>query len=279
MIPEPEHDAGARKPIRSVAPALVPATLAVWLLVGPVWSLARWEASLREASMIVRPGAIYREAFSAAMRSQDRAALERLAGELSATTGRSVPARPRELAGVIETIAVDRLAPAAQALERAIAARPAHAGTHSARGRLLLEIGALHPDEALAAQSAVEAAREATGALAIAGGRPAFFDWAGVSATQAADILVSRMNRDRDDPTVRELRGFALSAWLNLAARTPLAVRPAVRLMDLYAEQGPPEEAGFWAARVLELDALTGLDPIAGLTDAERARAEALLIE
>ena len=60
---------------------------------------------------------------------------------------------------------------------------------------------------------------------------------------------------------------------------TPHSVRPAVRLMDLYTRLGETDEAKRWAAEALRRDGLTGLDPIAGLTEAERARAKALVAE
>ncbi|MBZ0172934.1 MAG: hypothetical protein K8E66_11175, partial [Phycisphaerales bacterium] len=68
--------------------------------------------------------------------------------------------------------------------------------------------------------------------------------------------------------------GAAWQAWIECDRLSPHAIRPAVRLMDLAPRLGWAGETRAWAEEALRRDTLTRLDPLVGLTEAERERAE-----
>jgi hypothetical protein len=261
----------------ALSSAVLPAAIAVWMLAAPARSLMLWQSALGDAAATVRPAAMFREAFEAAARTQDRGALQQIANDLSRVTARTVPARPETVAGAIESFALARLEPATDALADAIQERPMHPGTRTARGRVLLEIGGFHPDDSLASGSVLLAVEDAMDGQSDAGPRIALHDWAGTVPVRAAEIRMARLGLELSDERIRGLLSVAIAPALVAAERDPFAVRPAVRLMDLHTRLGDPDEARHWAEIALLLDANTMLDPIAGLTDAERARAEALV--
>jgi hypothetical protein len=69
-----------------------------------------------------------------------------------------------------------------------------------------------------------------------------------------------------------------LNLWEELDARTPYSVRPATRIMDLADRLGETEIARQAAVEALRRDELTRLDPLMGLTDAQRAQAHRILV-
>jgi O-Antigen ligase len=68
------------------------------------------------------------------------------------------------------------------------------------------------------------------------------------------------------------LTGRAIDAWLRAADLDPQGILFPVRLHDVYLERGENNLARDWAVRALEADNALALDPLVGLTDAERAR-------
>ena len=260
-----------------IAKPVLPITLAAWVAASvwaPVW---RWESNLKAAALVVRPGAELRSAFDEAVAGRDRAGLQGVAGDVSAMAGSAVPARPETLDRAISGLELALVEAALEPLGEASGFRPAHMHTHQARGRLLLRLGASHPDLDVAKGSIIFAVDEAKALPSYRPRSTGAWDWYGVASAQGYDLWQARTGEPAEASGALH-PGDAIVAWMMLAQRrTPHAVRPAVRLMELWARAGLPEEARVWAAEALRRDGLTGLDPISGLTDAERARAEALL--
>ena len=266
--------------LRPYTPALVTTALALTLLAFPARTALQWQSALARAAHTVRPAAEARADLNALLTDPDptaqRAQAERLAGQLSIQLGTAVPPRPDALDQAISTLRLRRLLPAADALDAAIAARPAHTGTTTAQGRLLIDTAINHPDRQKATAAIELALAAATSALAQSGSTSSL-DWAAVTHERAAYILARLGQPDRRDPLLHE----ALALWQRLDARTPHSVRSITRIMDLADRLGPdqtdPDLARNAAAEALRRDELTRLDPVTGLTDAQRAQAHRIL--
>jgi len=185
--------------------------------------------------------------------------------------GGRVPPRPDALDAAVNALRLALLEPASEQLDAAIDARPAHVGTTKARGRLLLETAIAHPDDDAALDAAYTAIDDASAAQH-ASGLFSALDWHAVVLERSAEIIASR-----EDPAARDvLRREALALWQRAADRAPHHTRPMVSIMDLARELGDLALARQAAAEALRRDDNTRLDPLAGLTDAERTRAERL---
>lgn len=68
----------------------------------------------------------------------------------------------------------------------------------------------------------------------------------------------------------------AINAWLRATPLDPHGLTPPLHLARLYAQLDQPEEAARWARRALEVHANLHLDPLKGLTDAEKAEMKRL---
>ena len=257
-------------------PAGIAAALAVWIMATvwvPVW---RWESNLKAAAMVVRPGAELRVMLDEAVAMRDRAGLERVAAEVSAMSGRGVPARAEVLDRVVESIRLRLLEAAAEPLEQAERVRPGHIPSRIERDRAYLTLAA-STREADAKAGYLEAAHWLWSDSSEVRPRSiGLWDWRGVKSERLADMTAEIEGAEQ---FVEQRLDEAMDAWRETEARSPHAVRPAVRLMDLLNRRGQPEEARVWAAEAIRRDGLTGLDPISGLTPEERARAESLIAE
>ncbi len=244
---------------------LVPVGLAAGLLMLGWPGLTRWEDRLEQAAAVVRPVARLSESLEKA----DDHALDAPAERASSLVGRRVRPNREAIARAISEARFDRLEKAAADLAGAIEARPAHRGTRAAAGRLLLEkasaVARHNPAEARALlHRTVDLAETGTRADP---GSVGMWDWLAVTCEQAAAI---------DRKNAARWLARAERAWIERDRRSPHALRPAVHLMNLAERTGRTREARRWAAEVLRRETLTRLDPLMGLSERERARAERL---
>jgi hypothetical protein len=181
-------------------PALATLVLALVVLAFPARTAWRWQTALADAAEIVRPAAQARTDLESLLADPDpasqRAKAERLAGRLSTALGANVPPRPDALDRAIATLRLRLLLPAADALDDAIAARPAHAGTTSAHGadlRIDVAIVAPRPGEgdSTRSTSSTDGARSRLDAAGLRG-TVASLDWAAVVHERAAYIFARR---------------------------------------------------------------------------------------
>ena len=258
-----------------VLPSGIAVGLGVWIMASvwvPVW---RWESGLRSAAFIVRPGAELRTMLDEAVATQDRTRLERLTAEVSVMSGRGVPARAAVLDQTIDSIRLGLLEEAAEPLEQAVRVRPGHVSSRIERDRAYLMLAAGSQDNARK-RVFLDSAHSIWSDSAVVRPRSVgLWDWRGVKSERLADLTTALGEGDFAAKRLDE----AVDAWMRANALSPYAIRPAVRLMDLSVRMGDPLGAGAWAAEAIRREGLTGLDPIAGLTDAERARARSLLAD
>lgn len=248
------------------------------LVLGIAWPrVSKWEIRLEEAATVMRPVAESHTDLQRLIAGDAGVSAERLARRVSAMLGRRVPGRPGDLAIGIDLLRASRLSAASGVLLEAAEARPGHEGTRSAAGKLLLEealrLSDMDPSRAVArAAQAVDLA--AAGARGTPGSVGAW-DWMGVTSERAAE-LAERIQGNGSGAGARAARWreSAWQAWIECDRLSPHAIRPAVRLMDLAARVGRAGQAPAWAQEALRRDTLTRLDPLVGLTEAERERAE-----
>lgn len=159
------------------------------------------------------------------------------------------------------------LAAAERLLGEAADLRPAHEPTVKAFGRTAGARSTLDTADGSGVLASVGAARRLTELVGSASAE----GWLGVSAISVAGSgLVGGAEADA-------LRAEGEAALLRSAELDPYSVPPAVRLADYFSDTGEPERAAEWARAALDRDALTGLDPLIGLTERQRARIEAIL--
>jgi hypothetical protein len=277
----PEMTDPAQKPApsgrgRAAAFAGIPAVLAILLVLGPGSAVRRWEGGLRRGAERMRPIAEVSASFERALAERDRDAMQRIAHELSGASGERVPARPEAIGPTIERIRLVLLEGAVNDLDGALGSRPGHVGTRIERDRLLLELAASTPDAGRVADRLDRLTEDSSPGGPLGSARPrsvSLWDWEGVRSEQAAAIAAGAGLEQR----AAGFRASAVAAWERVDALSPYAVRPAVRLMDLALAAGEIAAARRWAEEALRRDALTELDPIAGLTAAERTRGAGVL--
>lgn len=264
--PTPGSRKHTPKPLAAMGLLALPAAAAVLIAMGER-PLARWEHRLEDAADIMQPVAALAEPLGRA--GPPEVSLEALAARTSALLGRRVRPTPDALDSALARIRFDRLEPAAEILEQALLARPAHRGTRSALSKLLLERAAglsrtdpEHAHELL--QRCID--RAETGAH-IQPGSVGAWDWLAVTCEQAAAI---------DPGHADDWLDKAADAWKSRDHLSPYAIRSALHLMNLADRTGRHDDARRWSAEVLRRDALTRLDPLVGLSDTDRARAERL---
>lgn len=227
-----------------------------------------WERSLFAAEAVFAPIGELRDELA----QEDRRSIERLAGRVSVLLGRAVPPRADAIAAAIDTLRGERIEYAAGYLRVAASARPGHVGTRSATGRLLLEQAErLGPERGVAMlESAVVLAMEGR---ALRPGSVGMWDWLGVTAERAGALAAAWGEAER----AAEWRGIAWEAWGEADKLSPYSVRYPVRMMRLAPLVG--EDAGAHAAEAMRRDGLARLDPLAGLTDEERAEVEGVAVD
>ncbi|MEZ6233378.1 MAG: O-antigen ligase family protein [Phycisphaerales bacterium] len=279
----PNADGGAddhcsdssRAPHRLWPVAIGVATLAS-LAFAP-WPILAWQSHLRRAAGSASPvGQIRQDMRLIATDPAGSVALgispQSLATDLANLVGQQ-PARDqatfnRQLASA--TIqAADTAWPELQAAGALGDFRAARAATRARQhaASALLELG--RPDEAL---TALTEAADAAEAEADRDDSAQARSHAATMRSGLADLLESlgRLNE------ARASREAAVAAHARAAELDPWGVFHPVRLARLHSRLGNPAEARRWAERALANHANSRLDPVAGLTDAERAEMERL---
>ncbi|MCA9287645.1 MAG: tetratricopeptide repeat protein [Phycisphaerales bacterium] len=241
------------------------------------WPVFAWQAHLRRASDAAAPIGQLRQDMR--LLATDPAgsvalgiSLQSVAADLAILVGEQ-PARDQATFDRQLAVATLRAADAARPeLEAAGALGDFRAARASTRARQhaassLLELG--RTDEALGAlRAAVEAART----LAEREDSAQAWSHAATMRTGLGDLLESM---GRTDEARADLESAAAS-HARAAGIDPWGVYHPVRLARLYARLGDPAEAGRWAQRALVNHANGRLDPVAGLTDAEKVEMERL---
>jgi hypothetical protein len=269
----------AMRPVKA-ATGLLPAAGCL-LLAGVLGSTAlppilRWEHRLREAAEIMRPIGEARGELDRLAAGSTFVNPEAVAAGLSDRLGARVPTRVEAIGSAIELLRARSIGPAGDILADAVRARPAHEGTRSARIRLLME-RAMHESTGGvpgAPGSLEEAIRVAEEGVSTRPDSVGAWDRLATVSEQAARMAASGGPGLSD--FVSRARALSERAWLEVDARSPSSVRPAVRMMNLLRETGRSEEAREWAVEALRRDGLARLDPLTGLTDAERLAARTL---
>lgn len=96
-------------------------------------------------------------------------------------------------------------------------------------------------------------------------------------SSTAIQLGLLGLQRARLDPALAdEARTQALADIERAAALAPRSARPPAILARVLSELGQPEAARLWARRAIELDDLTGLDPLSALPERERRALEGL---
>ena len=180
----------------------------------------------------------------------------RAVGPMAAAAERGEAVSPRE-AGVM-------LAGAAERLAGAVSVRPAHEPTGKALGRTLAVLATATGDAAVLERS-VASAR----ALAVADGGASAWGWLGSTAVGASETGLGSAEQRA------EWRAEGLGAFETAAVLDPYGVTPALRLMRAH-EGVDAAAAARWAGESLRRDGFTALDPLVGLSDADRRMAERL---
>lgn len=234
----------------------------------------RWEDHLREAAEIMRPVGEARGELARLAEGSAHINPDALASGLSDRLGVRVPPRPEAIASAIALLRARSLGPAGEALAGAGGLRPGHEGTRSARIRVLIE-QSMHESAGEGRPGSLEAALRIAeeGVLARPESVGAWDRLATVS--EQAARMTAHLGPEWSDFRERALARCE-QAWLEVNSRSPFSVRPAVRLMHLFREQGMGEQARNWAVEALRRDGLARLDPLTGLTESERAAARAL---
>lgn len=240
--------------------------LALALLAGP--RVARWERALGAAATLPqRAAALVRDL-------QDPAGRPGAAvlAELAALTGIAPADTPDALEAQLASLFSQARRDAARHLTRAGAHRPRHAPTRSAitstlMGEALARHDAGDPDWRTWARRAVEAAE----AFPRADARSTDWNWLGTTHLAVAE---------REPPGSIEARAAlerAGDAYRRLVELDPYGLNGPTRLVEITQALGLDDEARTWAARALERDDLLALDPLKGLSAAQRGELEALV--
>lgn len=152
---------------------------------------------------------------------------------------------------------------AAWQLDRALEVYPDHFGTLRATARLQLERAALLGSTGESPDDALDRAEQIAGqTLDRLGTTAKAWAWGGSVAEAIAQLGGGR----------EVWLGVAVERWERAAELDPHGLIHAVRLSDAYSELHNEAAARAWAERAFVIDADLRLDPLKGLTDAERAR-------
>lgn len=258
------------RPVR--APALV---CALFLIAGAAFvgwrglSVWRWETNLHRASEALRPVGEFHVALADAHADPTRAAAE--VGRLAASVGLPTPRTQSEFEALLRRLRSRTVPPALTALDAAATLEPTAWDARFAAARLEL---ALAIDLAAAGDDG-GARRRADGALArvaaVVDVQPNDASaWGRLGATRLVRAGLATVPSD-----AAEERAAAAAAWTNAARLDPHSLGPALALWRLAIAQDQPDAARQWGARALEIDRLLRLDPLKGLTEAERSEIEA----
>lgn len=227
-----------------------------------VW---RWERALFQAAEALRPVGEFHDALADAQ-ARPREAAARIA-VLAAGAGARAPQTEADFESLLRRLQMQSIPKSLTGLDRAASLEPTAWDPRYAAARLELTLAY----DLLQSGDPEGAARRADGALArvaaIADIRPR-------SATAWGRLGAMRVAR-ADLPSPKEVRDAELSAaaeaWEVAAGLDPHSLAPPLALWRLGRETARPEAAERWGRRALEVDSLLRLDPLKGLTEAERA--------
>ncbi len=237
---------------------------AVVVLGPPVLRACRWEGALRRAAAAVRPLAMARALGGAG--SGPEAAREASA-VLGEALGRPVGATPRELDAAMGEVEAREAPVSLELLRSAAGLAPRHFGTHRALSEVLVRAAMLARAEApdLAGRLVVEAEQEMAAYAQRVPVKSSAWSWLGTLRTQIAESGFDGSARER-----------AVEAWTRSSEIDRTGVASIPPLVEALAEIGRTSEARAWAAQGLLRHANQRLDPLAGLTDAQKRRLEAV---
>ncbi|MBC7835234.1 MAG: hypothetical protein H7Y88_09065, partial [Phycisphaerales bacterium] len=217
-----------------------------------------WESRLQRAAGLVEPIATFNSRFAQLARATDPAAqregLADLAAEMSRAMNQPVAVTPQAVSEAIRTLHLTLARESIEWLEEADKARPDDWRARREASRVWLLLAAIARDQG-DADSARGAADEG---LAIA--VPSPLPPRGLTASQHAWIALvheTRASLLNDDS---ELAG-AMSSLQSAATLDPFNVDHAHRLFKWAMQLLRADEARTWAAKTIELNTLTRLDP------------------
>lgn len=223
-----------------------------------------WEQGLRRAADEVRVSAELRarlQALGSGAISGD--SLGELSAEISRLQGREIgdtmAALQHEVGELQEADATRALGMLADAATR----YPDAGQTWRAAARLSMQLATARlgrGEKERALEDAVRAEGYARRACDLVRSRAASNSWLGT-------LLVARADMFEDPAALNQ----AAEAWERSAALDPFGIYAPVKLAELHARLGNGPEARTWAKRALERDEQLRLDPLVGLTAAQRA--------
>ncbi|MBX3375430.1 MAG: O-antigen ligase family protein [Phycisphaeraceae bacterium] len=237
---------------------LVAASIVVaWFGVVPA---SRWESSLADAAASMRPMAQIRTVLT---EERDPAHIESTMAELARMTGLPPPRSEAEFQTAMARLAHWCASEAMPHLERAVREAPGHLGTREAMVRVLMEGAgtaevAGRPDvKEPSMKRALMHARE------LVQRRPSASTWGLV-----ANVEVTFWRATGDSSHL----DAAVEAWERGARLDPYGLSMPLQQFRAMVSAGRP--VGELARKLLQLDALQRLDPIRGLSPADRAVVE-----
>lgn len=255
----------AARPARRLGGAvgLAMAAGAVGVL-GPVVANAwRWEADLRRAASEVRPLAMARALAGASVGAEGAHEAAAVLGE---ALGRRVGEGGPELDAAMGEVEARALPRALEMLRSATAREPRHFGTHRALSEVLVRAGIMARVQApdLARRLVEEAESEMAEFAQRVPGKSSAWSWLGTLRAQLAEGGFDLSARAR-----------AADAWVRASEVDRTGVGSIPQLVEALGALGRTDEAKAWAAKGLERHANQRLDPLAGLTEAQKRRLEA----
>lgn len=231
--------------------------------------MAAWEGGLHRAAAWPREISAARLELATADAAADGARVALVAGRVGGWLRARVPARSDAVETALDRAALAGQDSALEGLRAAVAARPGHAGTRAALGRVLLTIAVRDrsADPARSARALEEAVASAEEGAALRPGDPESWSWLGNVYEQAAGL------RPEDGAG---LLARAAEAWERGDRLTPHAPGSAARVAEALDRAGRSEEAAAWAVRALGRDDGLDLDPRRRLSGRRRAGLEAI---
>lgn len=227
--------------------------------------VARWNASLRDAALAVRPLAEVKVLL--AQGARDPIAMKDALQQLSQAAGKPVGANETEVNAAVQAMLDSGTDQAARAMLRASKECHGHYGTLRAYSQLLM----LRADLAWAAgrrESAKELADQAVAVVSspTATSNAARLGWIGT-------LWIERAKRGMDGIPALEQADHAFEASGKL---DPWSLNPLLRHIEVAKNLGDEVRAASLAKSALWLHEWMRLDPLKGLTDREKAELERL---
>lgn len=229
------------------------------------FSVWRWERALYQAAEALRPVGEFHDALADASTNPNRAAAT--IASLAAEASMSAPRSQADYEGLLQRLHALAIPRALTHLDQAAAIVPTAWDPRNAAARLEITLAF---DLAGAGDSA-GSSRRADGALAraaaIVDARPQSANaWGRLGALRSARAQIPALKAGS-----AEEMAAAGEAWKTAAGLDPHSLGPALALWRLARETSDHAAAERWGSRAMEIDAQLRLDPLKGLTDAERA--------